>query len=308
MARWLIDDLGNLHSAGSQALGRILGVPAQGPGDPETRERTLEDLAIINVGVIAVDISEDALHVRCRPAVVSGRAIGALTYLLLDHASSPVTISWYNRDWEVEHAPNALTAVSFVSYALELKGYWSPGSTHERIYTQHSRQAEQKWHQVRALVSPLTSGLHAPQTYAALLDRPLGGRWTIFDFDKAQGTADMIARGNGYPVLHPIFSTSEKCQDLQTLGDAQYRAWVLDCLTCVAASNRPRFDDVDALVDWPRFGTMRTRYWRLMVPLVSRGRVCRILSASGNDSGIDLRPKDVEEVGQIGGGVLAAHP
>jgi hypothetical protein len=295
MPRWMIDDQGNLHTAGPRALAQILGIPTQGPGNPETRTRTLEDLAIINVGVIAIETTNGALSVRLRPTLMSSRAVGALAYFLLDHANQPVTISWYNTTWNIEYAANAVTAMAFISSVLELQGHWLSASEHDRIQYRPSPRAERKWHEVSALVSPLTSGQPAYETFSAILDRPFAGRWSIFEFNPRTGTAVVACRGNGYPMLHPIFSPSNKGHDLEMLADRRYRDWILECLKNVADTDRPRFEDVDALVDWPRFGTLRTRYWRLMVPLTSSSGVNRILSASCSDSGIDLRPKNIEK-------------
>jgi hypothetical protein len=307
MPRWIIDDHGELRAAGPPALAKLIGIPIKGPGDPAIRSRMLEDYAIINIGIVVIEDLETSLTVRCRPAVMSERALGALSYWLMDHAHRAVKISWYDEIWSQEHASNAISAVSFLTYALELKSRSSPIYL-DRIQTRPSEKAEQKWGQVRAKLSPFTVNFQAPAHYKTAFDSFFCSRWTVFDLKRRAGSLVIVNNGTNYPLLHPLFGLNAAGHTLETLTDAQYRAWIIQSVDSVAHSGRPRFDDVDAFVDWPRFGPLRTRYWRMLVPLASRGDMFRVLSASGNDSGIDLRPKHVEKMSQVGGRVLLGHP
>jgi hypothetical protein len=307
MPRWIIDDHGELHAAGPRALARLIGIPANGPGDPATRSRMLEDYAIINIGIIVIEDAETLLTVRCRPAVMTERALSTLSYCLLDQAHRAVNISWHDTVWAEEYAPNAITAISFLTYALELKSRSATVSS-DRIQTRPSEKAEHKWHQVRTDVSRLTSKFHSQEFYKNSFDELFNCRWTVFDYTPHNGALVILGNGTNYPVLHPLFGLNAAGRSLETLTDAQYRAWIVDSIDSVANSGRPRFDDVDAYVDWPRFGALRTRYWRMLIPLATRDGTFRVLSASGNDSGIDLRPKHIEEMSQVGGRVLLGHP
>jgi hypothetical protein len=307
MPRWIIDDHGELHAAGPRALARIIGIPANGPGDPATRVRMLEDYAIINIGIVVMDDAETTLTVRCRPAVMTERALSTLSYCLLDQAHRSVKMSWHDTTWAEEYAPNAVTAISFLTYALELKSRSASVST-DQIQTQRSEKAEHKWQEVRADITPLTCSFHAPETYTTLFNQLFHSRWTVFDYTRHPTSVVIVNNGMNYPPLHPLFGFNAAGRNLETLTDAQYRAWIIDSIDSVATSGRPRFDDVDAFVDWPRFGPLRTRYWRMLVPLATRDDTFRVLSASGNDSGIDLRPKHIEEIGQVSGRVLLGHP
>jgi hypothetical protein len=292
MSRWMIDDLGNIRPAGPTALATILGV--SNPTTVAEAER-LEEFAILNVGLIVVETQSGAVGIRCRPAILSQYAVATLDYWLLDQANVPVAISWYDKSWEIEHAPIARTAVSFFSYLLELKA--RPPLPADRIRAQPSLQAARIWQRLKAGMAKLTTGSFNQDQYARILDPIFHGRWTIFDVTTGTAKIEVVASGQGYPCLDPAFTPSERHRRFEMLTDTGYREWLTAGYLEVARSGNPRFEDVDAIVQWPRLGDLRTKYWRILAPLQSTPECCRILSASGNDSGIDLRPQLVEKVG-----------
>ena len=299
MSHWIIDDLGTICPHGSVAISQSLGVNAQRPG--------VVEYAIQNLGFIAVVVREKRLHVRCRPAVVSERAVGALSYLLLDNPNLPVTVSWFDQIWQLEHTPDARAALSFMSYVLELKTL-VPALPGGRIRSRPSPRAASKWTEVRSTISTAWDATGSDDAFCARLDQTFHGRWSLFEVEAANGNIHTMKRGNGYPPLHPFFAGRQPVRGLESLADSEYRDWVHQTFVGVARSGCARFDDVDAIVYWPRFGDMRTRYWRMVVRLAANSDTCSVLSASGNDSGIDLRPKHIEEAGGIFGNVVSGHP
>jgi hypothetical protein len=304
MSRWMIDDLGNIRPARAAALAEILGVPCP-VAEPDAQR--LEDFGTLNVGLILVEIQPDGIRIKCRPAILSQRAVATLGYWLLDHPDGNIAITWFDKAWDMEHAPDARTAISFVSYLLELKRR-TPLPPAERIRSQPSLQASRRWNQVKSRVSALTGAPHQNPDCAAILDPLFFGRWTILEVERATSTIEILARGQGYPLIDPMFARSGVRKTLETLADEGYRKWVESGFLEVATTGRARFDDVDAIIHWPRFGDLRTRYWRMAVPLRSSATSVLVLNASGNDSGIDLRPQLVEEPGEIKDRVIASHP
>ncbi len=289
MSRWLIDDFGNITLAGPAALANVLGMPRPANGKAAAR---LEEYAIRNIGLVAVAVSETAVAIKCRPAVLSDRAVGTLSYWLLDHARLPVSITWFDNCWDVERVPDARTALSFLSYLLELKREPSFRPA-DRICVQPSVQAARRWQQMKGQLASLTAGpLDIPRC-ARVLDPLFFGRWTVVEVNAAEAKIDVLGLGGGYPLIDPVFAATDARRPLEGFADEGYRAWVTDGFLDVAKNWRPRFEDVDAVVMWPRFGDLRTRYWRILVPLRATGARCTVLTASGNDSGIDLRPQHV---------------
>jgi hypothetical protein len=304
MSRWMIDDLGEIRPASPSTLATILGVPR--PISAAETER-LETFGVLNVGLIIAETLADTVALKCRPAILSERAIAMLGYWLLDRAKAKVTISWYDTAWDVEQAPDARTAISFVSYLLELRRR-TPLPRTERIRSQPSLQASRRWQQVKSRVSALTGSADLSANCAAILDPLFLGRWTIVEVEPATPRIEILQRGQGYPLIDPMFAPSDVRKSLETFKDEEYRKWVEDGFLDVARTGRARFDDVDAIINWPRFGDLRTRYWRMVVPLRTTPGSMVLLNTSGNDSGIDLRPKFVEETSEVEGGVVAGHP
>ena len=293
MSRWMIDDFGNIRPVGPAALTGILGLPY-----PETPEEAaqLENHAIMNVGLVVVEDRGAFISLKCRPAVMSALAMSTLGYWLLERPNTPAMIEWYDLHWDTETAPDARTTISLVSYMLELKQR-TPVPEADRIRAQPSVQAARRWQQVKAQVAALTAGTPDFKSYARVLNPCFHGRWMIAEVDSQTDAIDFLTRGTGYPILDPIFTAGDLSKTLSSLRDETYRNWVMSGFRDVIKTGRPRFDDVDAIIDWPRFGPLRTRYWRILMPLTEAGGRWRVLSASGNDSGIDLRPQDVQKVG-----------
>ena len=297
-ARWLIDDSGDVLTSGSQAIAERLGVPPEG---------RVEDYAVENIGCIGLSLRRDTWHVRYRPAIVSERAMAGLFYWLLDHPPRPMAISWLEGVWRIERVADTRAAIAFLSYMMELRR--KPlGSNAHRIQSRPSLQAQHRWEKVRDAVVPLVEPSGVSTMLYTLLDRCFAGRWSLIDVIKGQVTAEIAHQGTGYPPLDPVFTNHTAGYRLEKLADEQYRSWINTIFLDVAEAGQPRFDDVDAVIYWPRFGDMRTRYWRLIVPIQRTASSCRILSASGNDSGIDLRPEAVEELSEVGGSVVGGHP
>ena len=299
MSRWIIDDFGNTLPEGSILLSQTLGVNAAESG--------VAEYAIQNLGFIAVSVHETQLHVRLRPSVVSARALSELSYWLLDRQRLPVTVSWFDQIWQLERTADARAAISFVSYVLELRNL-QHADTGPRIKHQPSRHAAQKWRDVEPQIMRHAAMQTGDASVDVLLDRLFHGRWSLFDVDTAADTVQPARRGAGYPPLHPSFSNRGPLRGLESVADEQYRIWLHSCYLDVAINGRPRFDDIDAIITWPRFGDMRTRYWRLLIPLSRSTGLCRILSASGNDSGIDLRPQHIEEPCNVLRSIVGGHP
>jgi hypothetical protein len=303
MSRWMIDDLGNIRPASTRALAEALGVPC--PSSAPERVR-LEEFGILNVGLIFAETRPDGIEIRCRPALLSQRAFATLNYWLLDRPEAPVTISWHDKAWETEQAPDARTAISFVTYLLELRG--GPPQPDDRICAQPSLQAARTWQRFKHETAKLTTGKLDQAQYGRILDPIFHGRWTVFNVAIPTAKIEAIASGTGYPCLDPAFLQSEGQRRFETLTDQGYRGWLATGYLDVAHTGRPRFENVDAIVAWPRIGDLRTRYWRIVAPLYTTAEQCVLLSASGNDSGIDLRPQPVEKVSQIERSVGPRHP
>jgi hypothetical protein len=131
-------------------------------------------------------------------------------------------------------------------------------------------------------------------TDKARLDQLFRGRWLIADIELKVPAVAVVARGEGYPPLDPFFGrTTTGPSNLAQLGDEAYSRWLIKSYAEALIEDVPRFEEVDALIRWSRTGDTRTRYWRILVPLRADATSGRLLTASGNDTSIDLRSQPV---------------
>lgn len=296
---WLIDDAGDTFAANSAAISSRLGVKATA---------ATASYAVENIGWISVVSRPAGIHVRLRPSIVSEIAIAALFYWLCDRPSSRMSISWLENDaWSMEHAGNTAAAIAFLSLMLE-RGPRTAVPSASIVRHATSAKARRRWSEVGDVVSGCAQGGVISARLRDVLDRAFAGRWFINNVSAVGGDILVEARGDGYPPLDPAFTSRADRFTLDVIGDPVYRRWVDQSLRAVAKSGRPSFDDVDAVIDWPRIGPLRTRYWRVLVPLWRRTDNVFVLAASGNDSGIDLGPQLVEETSDRQGRVVGGHP
>ncbi len=287
MANWIIDDFGGLHVSGSPEATLTIGYTEGG--------KAAENYAIENIGYVGLSAGEKSVSVRCRPALMSDKAISTLWYWLLDRSESPVVVAWLDDVWRVEHTMSCRLATLFLGYLLE-KRITKPTPPHERLLSRLSKVGHGRWSRtVRETTSALDVSCEA-DTRRRALDHMYQGRWTLLEVQSDMSRFTTIDQGGGYPPLHPVAGREPRDFNIHDFGDHLYKEWILNNFVSVATSGRPKFEDVDAVVSWPRIGDMRTRYWRAVIPFQSFGS-CRLLSLSGCDSSIDLRPNLVQVSG-----------
>ena len=284
MANWIINDFGEIFSSGSRALTQSLGYTAGGLG--------VEAYAIENIGHVGIAERKGKFHVRCRPAIMADKAIASLLYWLLDRGNAQVVVSWLGDVWHMERALSCRVAITFLCHLMDQRTL--PKAVHlDRLLSRQSAGAEAKWFEtVRDAVSVLDDKC-AADTRRTMLNNTYAGRWTLLDLDVHSRDMTVLDHGCGYPPLDPGINERRTC-NFNDVSDTLYKSWVETNFFDVAVDNRPKFEDVDAVVTWPRIGDMRTRYWRANVPIKHDGTLCRMLSVSGSDSSIDLRPDLVQ--------------
>ena len=284
--QWIIDDFGRTFRSGSQELTNSLGYTTGGPA--------VELYAIENIGHIGITERRGRAHIQCRPAIMSDKAIAGLFYWLLDRRNAHVTISWFESIWHIERPMLVPVAMAFLSHLLERRTAWT-GAAEKRFLTEPSVAAQQIWQTALQDVLPRLRKHLPDHVTGETLNARFHGRWTVFELNANAKAARIRDRGNGYPPVFSGMSGPHKTFDFQKIGDGRYRDWISTNLAHVAELNQPQFENVDALISWPRIGLSRTRYWRIVVPVMRNHTTCRLLSVSGNDSGINLRPDLVQK-------------
>lgn len=239
--------------------------------------------------------------------MVAERAVSALYYMLHDLPDGPIAISWLEQVWGIERAGSRAAAKAFISYTLELpvrRNLWNG----PRLLAQDARDTRQRWSAAAPVFNRLVASQGSAEERRWLLNSIFHGRWTLSEYDRETDFVRIVDNGPGYPPLDPVWMVDPRGRSFGEFPDKEFGAWITALHKRVAQSGQPLVDDVDAIVRWPKFGDLRTRYWRMILPLDSDERSCRLLSVTGNGSGIYLRPKNVEETRDIVGHFGGAHP
>ena len=291
--RWIIDDMGNVERSGSRKLAARLGVSA-------TAE--VEEFAIESGGFIGLSRGRQGWHVRFRPAVVPAPAVAGLFYWLHSDPTEQASVSWLaeNGTWHLHGFGTLQATMSFIAYILE-SGDKASYVKLPRIQAVPSPRAKARWDvYATGILDLLRTG--GPDALAPLLDDCFAGRWSLFHVSPP-GRSVVFQQGRGLPPLDP-----KRTWSLEGLVDQQYAEWCEASYRDASARMSPLFQDVDAIVEWPRLGDLRTRYWRIVAPLSSSAGSCLLLIASGNDSSINLRPQNVDEACELFDRIIDGHP
>ena len=294
---WLIDDLGEVLVADPLAIARRVGIePIEGTSD----------YLISNMGWIGLTLRRGSWHIRLRPKVVSDCAVVGLLYWLRDHPSRPSAISWLDKIWQLERAESTEAAISLLGYLLDRPNANTRSSP--KFLSKPSGKAEAIWTRASSTVLPLLNMAGPSPVLFAAMDHYFNKRWSLLEVDKGSLAVSVIKLGKGYPPLHPSFNSGAHGKLLSEIADQSYSDWVARSYQAVAESGQPICEEVDAVIRWPRLGEIRTRYLRVIIPVANFENSCRVMSASTNDSGIDLRPKNIEKLNEVFDGFVGGHP
>jgi hypothetical protein len=106
-----------------------------------------------------------------------------------------------------------------------------------------------------------------------------GGRWTLSELDTDTGQVVIRSMGEGYPLYDCAWTCQPLGRSFAEFPDAAYGRFVTESHREAFERAKPIHDEIDALINWPRFGQLRTRYERIIAPFFSGARPL-LLSAS----------------------------
>jgi hypothetical protein len=278
-ARRLIDDTGELWPVQDQILRQRFGSSLTGA--------SLLDYLIVNLGWIEISTLSDRFSVRCRPRLVDQRGMAALLYNLHDAAPQRISLSVLGADWQYSiHRTPAEVATIIGGMAQLTAGASALGA--------------------RALInreiapdrSPLFGGFQMVAAHANLaasidelvdpLDAAFRGRWCICHVEPPKVIMDRV--GNGFTPFNPSWKQQATGPaSLDRYADEHYGAWIANQRKRVAQTRQTIFDEVDAIVLFPRLGATRLQYSRATFPLHLANGIDYVVSAARTDSGINLR-------------------
>ena len=95
--------------------------------------------------------------------------------------------------------------------------------------------------------------------------------------------------GQGFTAFNPAWHQQATGPSLDRYADAAYGAWIASQRLTIAATRATVFDQVDAIVNFPRLGETRLRYARTTFPIALASGAEFVVSAAASDSAINLR-------------------
>lgn len=289
MSLYLIDEDGEVRKPCDTATAVALLVPAV--------NAATVSYAVRNLGWVSISEDERAVLISCNPAFICDTSLAALLRAVYDAPTKTIVLKTFDGNWEHQVLRDRPTFVRIIS-ALVAGRRRSPWSQRRLL----SQLADSTGHPLaaRAIAASLpTSRVNDSRALRSLLDPMFNGRWHISRVDGNSGHAIAVAIGSSFTPFNPAWSSTGEGQSLCAYADEAYGLWVANHYRLVERLAVPIFDDVDAIVKFPRIGDTRLRYRRMCLPFDQPSGNRLILSAAITDSRIDLRNELGREDGQV---------
>jgi len=276
----LIDDRGRYWSGTDGRLSKFLGTTLIG--------QALADYAVVNLGFIEFGGLRRALKVRCRPSMISGPALCALMYEVLDAPPSLMVLRIFGDCWHdliLRNASEFMHMLSALATKQERRSFWGDTRCLSGSVTTRNKQFDA----ATAIARSLVDANYGDETMLACFDTLFNRRWSLCELDPDRGHTVVRQIGNSYTPFNPQWLATAKNSSLCAYGDDTYGLWVAEHHRQVLNTNTPTVDEVDAIVNFPRIGDARLRYSRLTAPVRLRDGRRLVLTAAATNDSVDLR-------------------
>lgn len=244
-----------------------------------------------NSGFATATITSIGIHIRCRLDRVHELSYYGMIRWLCDRRATRVILHLFdNKHWRTVLCTGTATSVT---EQLRSRYRGSTGMRQDKVL-----------HKARPLgtiraSSPLrqilrywvdTAGRYDPNTFDDVANTALNGRYAVFRNKRDSSILEVQACGAGMPDCAKAWLIASVGRGLHEQPDSDYAEYCANAYLRAVRGAAPLFDDVDAIVAWPGFGSERRRYRRLILPFDDIDGSSYLLSASFTDNSIDLRP------------------
>jgi hypothetical protein len=276
--RRLIDENGDFWPLQASELRARLSVNLSGD--------SLIDYLLMNLGWIEISTGPGRSSVRCRPRVVTDRGLASLLYVLFDAASPRILLSVFGAEWQ-HSMHRTVQGVSTIIGCMQASGAAAQaGASRALLNRQIAPQSSPLFSAYAAVVGKL-EGAQRLSDIRAPLDTAFSGRWCVCHVEDLNVIVDHV--GNGFTLFNPAWHQQAIGASLDRYADAAYGAWIASQRLEIATSRKTMFDQVDAIVNFPRLGETRLRYARATFPVALADGTQYVVSAAASDSAINLR-------------------
>ncbi len=133
-----------------------------------------------------------------------------------------------------------------------------------------------------------TSGaVYEEVAYRPLLKRFARDRYIMFEPRTRDGDLSIVEAGRGLHIPDKQTHVALPGTQLVDVADQAFAHWTAGIYRGVLDRQQPRFDQIHALIHWPRAGRVERRYWRLILPCRTRDGGHRLLGVSCDPGPLD---------------------
>jgi hypothetical protein len=235
-----------------------------------------------NLGFIDLRQHAGGVLVSFRPRTVSQVAFVALNYWLWDNPPSRIILRILEDGICDEMHSSRIAAVRrmqaliddhqrpasglFQKEAVSLEQLPAGSALHRALQTWQGLGAARKWHQYWRHLTP---------------------RFVLLKPDADAGSLVIQAAGPGLRIPDRSWAYNQVGRRMNDLPDQAYGRWVCDSYRSVLARREPQLEAVDAMIDWPRNGRVRSEYVRLILPVLDDDGAMALLGVSDTTDGLD---------------------
>jgi hypothetical protein len=122
---------------------------------------------------------------------------------------------------------------------------------------------------------------------AQMLPVPLCDRYLLLteDDDRELRVCDF---GSALMSRSPQWQSRARGRRIDDLPDWYYGQWVANAYREAGRSGHPVLEEVAAMIDWPKLGTLSHAYWRLIVTGTDHGGRTRLLGVTLDDTRVGI--------------------
>jgi hypothetical protein len=278
LGRRFVDDAGEIWPLHGVELRARLNVTLS--------DASLTDYLLLNLGWIEVSTSPSRSSVRCRPRVITERGLASLLYLLCDAGAPRILLSVFGTDWQ-HSIHRTVQGVSTIIGGMRPNAPLAPAQDRRPLI---SREIDPKnsplFTGFTGVIGQL-SGSERLDDLTTPLNSAFSGRWCVCHVENKDVIIDHV--GQGFTAFNPAWHQHATGLSLDRYADAAYGAWIASQRLEISATGKTVFDEVDAIVNFPRLGETRLRYTRATFPIALAGGAEFVVSAAASDSAINLR-------------------
>jgi hypothetical protein len=139
----------------------------------------------------------------------------------------------------------------------------------------------------------VNGGIFNESAYRPLLRRHARDRFIVLEPYPGESDLGIVHAGRGLHIPDREAHAALDGARLSNIADRAYADWSAGIYRGVLESGQPRFDQIHALIRWPRAGSVERRYWRMILPCRTSDGGHRLLGVSCEPGPLDERDRRI---------------